>query len=286
MLTKTWDESQHPREPAGSPEGGQFAGGGGGGSGGGASASGESKLPHAEHVAGIIKDVMRKVDYTGSYMVIPGEGPHFEVAGQHYKTAGTANLKTGLITIYTGAFPATTSVEADRDDDIAGVVAHEIEHEKFQRAKEAHDREFDALMVKYPAGAFDIMRADGLLKPPYDKEFPNYQDYEKYFHLPDTVELRQGDGVSDYSFNWWKAQQGNEATKEQATHETLAEMAKGKYLTGSFPGHIGPSLIRFRPTVDGEPAPKPSPQETKRLIQMWRDLYDAVDRINERIKVK
>jgi len=33
---KDWDESQHPREPAGTPEGGQFAGGGGGEAGGGA----------------------------------------------------------------------------------------------------------------------------------------------------------------------------------------------------------------------------------------------------------
>jgi hypothetical protein len=34
--SKAWDESQHPREPAGSPEGGQFTGDG---DGGGSSAS-------------------------------------------------------------------------------------------------------------------------------------------------------------------------------------------------------------------------------------------------------
>jgi SprT-like family len=275
LVEREYDESQHPRDEHGrwtdsgsAPEGS-------------IADFGEGGVPHAEHVTNIAREVKNNIGYHGPIVTTTIDPPLFGVAGQQYRVAGTANLQSGLIKLYTKGMKWHTN------DEIAGIVAHEIEHQKFQRAKAAHDAEFKALMEKYPPDPLtrpEIMRADGLLNPPYDKEFPNYQDFEKYYHLPDTNELRQGDGVSGYSFDWWKAQLANESNKEQAVHETLAEMAKEKYLTGKFPTHVGPSLLRFRPSVDGEPAPKPSQAEQDRLTKMWRDLYDAVERISERIK--
>lgn len=54
---KAWDESAHPREPAGGPGGGQFAGGGGGGSDG---AIGER--PKVERGQSVSADVVKSVE--------------------------------------------------------------------------------------------------------------------------------------------------------------------------------------------------------------------------------
>jgi len=263
-------------EPAGSSVGGQFAPADGGDSASGT--LGEGGVPSAEYVSGIIHDVQKDLGYSGPTLIDTNEAQHFTVAGQEYKTAGTANLQTGVITLYTDGLAWNTR------DQIAGVMAHEIEHEQFQRALNAADKEFQDLMARYPpGGANDIMLADGTLKSPYDKEFPNYQDMAKYWHLPTGDSFRQGDGVSAYSIGWWIAQQKNEATYVQAVHETLAEMSKAKYETGKLPEHRGFDLLRFRPIIDGEPGPRQSQAEQDRLTKQWRDLYKAIERVNERL---
>ena len=66
-LLRDWDESKHPREPAGSPEGGQFAGGGGGGEGGGAGdESGSMRLvgtgQNRERHDNWIEDLKKQID--------------------------------------------------------------------------------------------------------------------------------------------------------------------------------------------------------------------------------
>src|SRR5262245_11622704 len=53
LARSKWDESQHPREPAGSPDGGQFTSSGGGSGGGEAAAADAAKLdPAVTNVGG------------------------------------------------------------------------------------------------------------------------------------------------------------------------------------------------------------------------------------------
>ena len=56
-LADDWNEADHPRVPAGSPEGGEFGRGGGGGEGEGEgeglASSGEKAERDAKHIAGL-----------------------------------------------------------------------------------------------------------------------------------------------------------------------------------------------------------------------------------------
>ena len=235
---------------------------------------------NSEWVAQIAHEVFDELDHHGPLMVDNNEPEQRSIGDTKYQIAGTANQR-GLVTLYPKAMGFMTR------DDVAGLTAHEIEHVKFQRAKDAHDREF-AEILKLPHDPDpkkDVMRADGLLNEPYDKQFPNYQDFEKAYFLPNADDWRKGDGVSNYSIDWWKEQQANRARNENAINETLAEMAKAKYITGALPDHAGPLLIRFRERdpETGEPKPKPGKAEIDRLTQQWRDLYNAVSRINKRL---
>ena len=100
-----------------------------------------------------------------------------------------------------------------------------------------------------------VMKPDGLLREPYDRKYPLYQEHTKL--TMDWEGLKNDDGVTEYSREWWKATEGNGgAAFKQAHHETLAEMARLHYETGVIPG-------------------------TKK----WRDIYKAVGREAARERV-
>jgi hypothetical protein len=268
-----------PSEPR--DEQGRWTDAGGAAGGEPPSSSLESGKVNPEWVSGLAHEVFDKMDHQGGLLINNNDPPEFSAGDNRYRTAGTASVK-GLVTLYPKGMQWMTR------DQIAGLISHEVEHVKFFRAKEAHDREQEAIarIPVDPDPKKEVMRADGLLNSPYDKQFPNYQEFEKAYFIPDTAGWRQGDGVSNYSIDWWKEQQANRANNEQAINETLAEMAKAKYLTGKLPEHAGPRLLRFRPTdpATGEPKSPPSKEEVTKLTKQWRDLYDAVEHINARLK--
>jgi hypothetical protein len=99
-------------------------------------------------------------------------------------------------------------------------------------------------------GTDALMKPDGLLREPYDQKYALYHQNAKL--TADWEQLKDDDGVTSYSREWWKAAASpgpNTATFKQAYHETLAEMARLHYETGVIPG-------------------------TKR----WRDIYKAVEK--------
>jgi hypothetical protein len=238
----------------------------------------EYKGPSAFHVADWAGKVKDDLGYRGSFMVDSNEPEKFKVGEQTYAKAGQFDPRNKLITLYTQGMKWSTA------DDIRGIMAHEVEHAKFDRAKEAHDAEWKEIM-KIPADPrHDAVRPDGLLNAPYDKQFPNYQEFERAYFLPFTESWRLTDGVSNYSVDWWKAQLGGTARSEQAINETLAEMAKAKYTTGSLPEHWGPRMLMFqgRNAATGEYI-KPTAEEIGRGTKQWRELYHAIDNINRRL---
>lgn len=210
----------------------------------------------------------------------------FTLNGVERKAAGTADLKTGTINLYTG--------QIHTNEDVPGLMAHEVMHQKYQtfvndyqaeRAAMEKDPDYrkDSSLVTFdPAnpihaaqkaagslvftnGQFrekGFMRPDGLLNAPYDAKYPTYQAFTNA-HMTDSRDFAKTDGVSPYSREWWDAWHGQTASTSQAMHETLAEIARLKF-EGNKVQHMvrkPDNLLTLRKTPD----PK------------WTALYRAVE---------
>ena len=80
----------------------------------------------------------------------------------------------------------------------------------------------------------------------------------------------ESDGLSDYSFNWWKAWKEGKATTHLAMHETLAEMARLK-LEGTPIEHMGQRILSYR-------TKKPTKKDVAKAAKVWSDLYDMIEK--------
>jgi len=283
LFAKLWDESEHPREPAGTPEGGRFAGGGPADE--GTAHVDESALRDTKEIS---EAVAGQLGFPQSDVIINPGTYHVQLGDREFDAAGSANLQTGKITLYPqGLTGFGTS--------IGGVTAHEIEHIKFQTALDKHQAEYRLAEAEpgpppNPAsehwweqrgGKDAVFRPDGTLWPPYDQKYPNYQAMEKAFRMHTWEDFAKSDGVSDYSYDWWKnwkdqkTFQGRPISYEQAVYETLAEIARIKYQTGLFPDHMGERIISWR----GEDKPPPTKVEMVKNRAVWRELFRTVEKV-------
>jgi hypothetical protein len=78
----------------------------------------------------------------------------------------------------------------------------------------------------------------------------------------DYSRLEAKDGMTSYSQSWWRAFRGGEANREQAFHETLAEIAR---LHEEYRGqpNVGPLGVKE--------------YLNSRVDVSWRKLYRAVE---------
>jgi hypothetical protein len=202
----------------------------------------------------------------------------FELNGRKYLAAGIAHIsKLSTQWRHIKLWP-----EQMLDiGSVPGVVAHEIEHQKFQHALDAYKADIDKVM-KEPGPAPDpnhpyfwgkrggsdaVMKPDGGLREPYDKQYPIYTAFHAAYQAPGSGDLfMKSDGVTNYSHEYWKGWKTGTTKTDSAFHETLAEMARVKYETGKFPDHLG---------LDKD--------ETKANraagAKLWRDLYRVVEKI-------
>ena len=218
---------------------------------------------------------------------------HFEVNGIPHVAGGDADIAKGAlgrIRLY---------VDHLNVDSVVAVTAHEVEHFKFQAAIDAYRKDSEAIRSDPgPApdpnherwwgkkGGIDaIMSPDGSLKAPADKKYPFYQAMHEALYGPSVQDFAKGDGVSGYSAEYWKAYHAGKVGYNIAMHETLAGMAKTKYMTGSFPDHYGYSRMirernKSRPTPEGEElrADADNKVEGQRI---WRNLYRVVEQIHK-----
>jgi hypothetical protein len=81
---------------------------------------------------------------------------------------------------------------------------------------------------------------------------------------PEPSDFAQGDGASHYSYENWlqAAEKPSTENYRRAMHETLAEMARVKFMDGKFPPHLGDT-----------------PKEAAKNAKVWRSLYRAVDKV-------
>ncbi|HEY2244917.1 MAG TPA: hypothetical protein VGH47_11980 [Xanthobacteraceae bacterium] len=208
----------------------------------------------------------------------------FTLNGKEYLAAGLAYThgpNKGMIKL----FPTRITEEFTK-----GVAAHEVEHQKFQDALDKYQEDVKKISAdpgpppdpngqyywQRNGGTDAMMTADGKLRPPYDKKYPYYSAlHEAYFQHSISDHFAASDGVSDYSFEYWKGFKAGTVNTELAMHETLAEMGRIKYTTGKFPDHIGERIISYR----GEDKPKPSQATMDANAKLWRDLYRTVEKV-------
>lgn len=219
--------------------------------------------------------VAKAMGFDPNRIEISEEAPTFELNGKNYNTAGVANISdtvNGTVVLYR---PVISS------SDVEGLVAHEIEHMKFQTALDAKRRERPEIEQEIKDGARGVIATDGSgLLGSYQEKYPaTHQLYQ--LNQTSSEAFAASDGVSPYSLDWWQAWRDGKASTMQAMHETLAEMARVKYETGKFPEHMGHRVLSYMaksPNYTGKPTPKKAVGEGEKR---WRDLYRAVNEINK-----
>lgn len=273
-----FDEGKHPRG-----YGGKWVTGAPGEPGGVLSGM-EDKLPfvkvqdmaHADDAKTIALKaaaVAEKLGFDARNITVVDTPYHFVLNGKDHTAAGTADLKTGQITLYSGEISP---------EGVAGVTAHEIMHEKFEDYEKDYLSQRASVMgipqksvpVQVNTGTDtpmtvmrDAMKPDGTLREPYDKQYPVYQERTMLLEGGghDTLsKMIREDGCSPYSKEWWDAYAKGTATVKQGFHETLAEMARLHYEKNELPS-MPPTL-----KPNGFLTANPSPE--------WRKLYAMVNK--------
>jgi hypothetical protein len=146
-------------------------------------------------------DMMKSLGYDPSYLTVTHEEHPFTLNGVKRYAAGTAQTTNGRIALY------AKQLEGLSDHVIRGIVAHEVTHQKFQRALDVWHKERDK-----PADQRDYGSAAKLAEL-LDFSGDGFDRYSKT------------DGVTQYSRDHWRAYKSGEENWELAFHETLAEMA-------------------------------------------------------------
>ncbi len=216
-----------PRVPAGSPEGGQFAGG----------ASMPSMTQWAEWTAdpgGLVHPEQRKWvneqvragGYQGGVMVMPGNGPKFDVGEAHYTEGGHYSPGTDNVVVY---------LDSETPEGAAGIAAHEGAHGLWHAAKSVLERQAAALKVlPQPTGLMEHEQrswpersvGEDRLNPRLKDQFPLTYALRE-LQAPGMPEVAaSGSNVSPYAAAWWKKWNAGGAHTDSAMNETVAEIEK------------------------------------------------------------
>ena len=178
----------------------------------------------------------------------PGAGKDFTVGGRAFTEGGHADIyTTGNIVIFT---------QNNSDAGIRGVVAHEIEHVRFEGVLQDYNSEMGHLhdwaqndheqydKVTDPVGFLDPEKGAGAV-------LPTATALQPYLEL-NIDQLAKEDGVSEYSKAYWGAVKSPESiakfggykqSRERAIHETLAEMARMKFTKDTYATGLKPSKL-------------------------------------------
>lgn len=285
MHDAAWEESAHPRAGRGQHSGGQFVGKGG------AKPAYGSKRPDGEEVhrtptyihspeeerliEDVCKAVAAKEGFTGK-LTFRTDEYKFMVGNIRCDAAGLAHLDTGEIEIFPSRILDSVAAR--------GIMAHEVQHQKFARVVDAYEEEKLQIHTRYFRGD-DILKPDDTLRPEYADKFPLYAKLSKFFSgaggeisVNDYIE---GDGVTEYSYLYWKAFKLGKVEFASAVHETLAEMARLKSDGVDYPEFMGPRIISYREGGLEKPYSK---QEQDRMSKVWRDFFAAVNATYKTLK--
>lgn len=242
-----WEESKHKRVAKGGHGGGQFTSGGGGG--GSSEQAGQEKgqeQQQTQQEPGVFASIFGSknplmktalarhaqkqqaeeqsrqakeqfsstVEAVSSQMGFPKNkikfdtqaGEKFELNGKAFRTLAHADMDTGEVVLH------SNELAGKSPETVSGIVAHEVTHQQYQTALDAYEQGRKAVK----AG-----------KDPNEA----YTRLNRFMSDYDTAQrLEADDGCTDYSASYWKAYARGRATREDATHETLAEISRLKQL--------------------------------------------------------
>jgi hypothetical protein len=205
----------------------------------------------ADQVAKIAAEVANKLGFEPTSVNVSDEHKTFELNGRTLNTAGWASRPPGpsptvnpdgskqIIGGGTGTVTLFTPHVGNDPAGIAGVMAHEVSHQKYNAF--LSDKEADSIRMKNdpdwsketkwvtydPSNPVHVgmsvrgdvvttlqadgeqkirdlgfMRPDGLLNEPYASRYPAYQAYTKVM-MPGIEAFAKSDGVSGYSKEYW-----------------------------------------------------------------------------------
>lgn len=194
-----------------------------GGLSGGAEESGEGATGETDNTQrmGIAESTAQELGISPDLVEYGGDGYAFTVGDDHFIAAGQFDPSTGKITLYKGALNAS-------EDELRGIVSHEVQHSKFNEVMSKY-RDEETSIVHDPQG-IDKIYPSGRLRDEYQGEFPVYAKLQPYIFGKYTGELEQKDGITNYSKSYWKAYAEHKVRFETAVNETLAEVAHQKAL--------------------------------------------------------
>lgn len=235
-----------------------------------------------------------KLGYNANKVYTSTDTYKFTLNGTERRAAGAAYIKGGAmyrdpsnnhkyekgdIVLYASGFDQTNFADTSH---VPSVIAHEIEHQKFQQVldqKAAEYKQIEAEMDRIEAAGKDSWRdgplkADGTVRDTYRGRWPAYEALAATMDS-NMTKLKTDDGVTAYSREWWDAYtkgKGN-VSYESAMHETLAEMAYNETLMGGEKRLLGPADEEGNYTKSATGGSK-----------VWRDLYAAVGDVWNRSK--
>lgn len=206
--------------------------------------------PEQERVQAIAK----QLGYDPAKMKHAGEGYKFTVGNKQMRAGADFNPTTGMIKVYDGALRHS-------DDVLRGMLAHEVQHAKFDAVMKAASEQFATIgkKVRNLTRKNWPIHADGTLVDKYKDLYKAY-DLRNNFIEKNIDLLRKTDGCTSYSRAYWEALEAElslgkgvtDAKLTRAIDETLAEIARMRT-----PGS---------PAWAGDHAP----------ARIWRDLYESV----------
>jgi SPP1 gp7 family putative phage head morphogenesis protein len=232
--------------------------------------AGRSTIPEGmkwgDHIRNISSSMSKKEHYHGEIKLIDEMGKEFVRGGVTWREGGHCVLSTGEVTGYTPSFfPIRSADEKEKETSWRGLMAHEMMHGKFEYVTKQYEKEQQAIAdYPRPAGQSwrdDIIYASGELKPEHESKFPTYarlwkfregseMDYKTGEIKDVSKQLEKDDGVTDYSKSYWGDFKDGKASYHIAIHETLAEIASQKEITGK---SVGSKLFKeYYKTVNNE----------------------------------
>ena len=260
------------------------------------SLSDESKFENARRYALAFTDVAKREGFDPTRINITDSEHPFMLNGVEHKAAGTAG-SNGIIQIYLNQISPGFVNELG---------THEIEHEKFHAFladyRDEHRQVMALPTTQYskpdPDGTIhqtapDPMKADGTLREPWASQFPTYTKYvallEGTNQDPDlSARMAREDGLTPYSKDWWDAYKAGTVPRDNAIHETLAEMAAvrsrkgrgendpGGYEPAGSPNAAPPTAKRFADYGKG-PESEEGWLVSSKPSKDWIALYNAVN---------
>lgn len=265
-VLKTWDESQHPRHPAGSSEGGEFA------------PVGEAVPPPtleetlaerkqrwagsagADRRQQLAVEIQRRFGLLDdSVSVNYGDGPERRVGDTNFFEGGHFDPKTGDVVLW---------ADSHSQQELQVMAAHEAQHARFDVVMRAYDDEVEELgklwnqqqdawkeaktYRGWETGRLpDDLQVDGAtrervnlaltrgrfwpytdssaadLVPEVDAQFKLHQELFKLMNIGDLQ--KTGTRISAYAADWWDAARAGKAGVQSAVNESLAEIAAQRW---------------------------------------------------------